>query len=73
MSQPTQAVQKTNGSFGMPLFKLALSLAALIALGFSVVMIDLPNRNYLWLAAELVVAVLLILAVIGSFKRILAR
>ena len=70
MSQPAQTVQKTNGSTGLALVKLALVSAALIALCFSLITIDVPNRNYLWIAAEIVVAALLIQAAIGSIRRI---
>ena len=71
MSQPVQTAQKTNGSTGIALVKLALILAALTALGFSLITIDVPNKNYLWIAAEIVVAGLLIQAAIGNFRRIL--
>lgn len=70
MSQPAQAVQKTNGSIGVAFLKLALILAALGALGFSLFTIDVPNKNYFWIAAELVVAVLLVQGAIGSIRRI---
>ncbi len=70
MSQPAQTVQKANGSIALPLLKLLLMVVALIALGFSMIMIDLPNKNYLWIVAEIVVAVLLVQGAIGNLRRI---
>ena len=70
MSQPAQPVQKTNGNTGGALVKLALIVAGLIALVFSLITIDVPNRNYLWIVVEIIVAGLLIQAAIGLFRRI---
>ena len=70
MGQPAQAVQKTNGSIALPVLKLLLMIVALIALGFSMISIDLPNKNYLWIVAEVVVAVLLIQGVVSNIRRI---
>ena len=72
MSQPAQTAQKANGSIAAPLFKLLLVIVALGALGFSLITIDLPNKNYLWIAAEIVVAVLLVQGGLGYLRRILA-
>ncbi len=72
MGQPAQTAQKTNGSIAVPLLKLLLIVVAFAALGFSFIVIDLPNKNYLWIVAELVVAVLLIQAFIGNAKRAFA-
>lgn len=60
MGQPAQTVQKTNGSMTLPVVKLLAMIVALVALGFSMIMIDLPNKNYLWIVAEIVIAGLLI-------------
>ena len=70
MSQPAQTVQKANGSVAVPLLKLLLIVVALIALGFSMITIDLPNKNYLWIVAEIVVAVLLIQAAVTNLRRV---
>jgi len=70
MSQPAQTVQKANGSIAVPLLKLLLIVVALGALGFSFIIIDLPNKNYLWIVAEIVVAVLLILAAVSNLRRV---
>ncbi len=71
MSQPAQPAQKANGSIAVPLLKLLLVFVAFGALGFSFIAIDLPNRNYLWIVAEIVVAVLLIQAAIGYLRKII--
>jgi len=70
MSQPAQTVQKANGSIAAPLLKLLLIVVALVALGFSLITIDLPNKNYLWIVAEIVVAVLLIQAAVTNLRRV---
>lgn len=70
MSQPAQTVQKANGSVAVPLLKLLLIVVALMALGFSMITIDLPNKNYLWIVAEIVVAVLLIQAAVTNLRRV---
>ena len=70
MGQPAQTVQKTNGSIALPVLKLLLMIVALVALGFSMIAIDVPNKNYLWIAAEIVVAVLLIQGAISNIRRI---
>jgi hypothetical protein len=69
MGQPAQTVQKANGNIA-PVLKLLLIVAALIAIGFSMIVIDLPNKNYLWIVAEIVVAVLLILAAVSNLRRV---
>ena len=69
MVQPAQTVPKANGSIALPILKLLLMIVALIALGFSMIAIDLPNKNYLWIAAEVVVAVLLIKSVVSNIRR----
>ena len=70
MSEPAQTVQKANGSVALPVLKLLLTIVALGALGFSLITIDLPNRNYLWIVGEIVVAVLLVQSAIGNVRRI---
>ena len=70
MGQPAQTVQKTNGSITLPVLKLLAMIVALVALGFSMIMIDLPNKNYLWIVAEIVIAVLLIQGAVGNLRRI---
>ncbi len=70
MSQPAQTVRKANGGIAAPLLKVLLYVAALIGVGYSMVTIDLPNQNYVWMVAEAVVAVLLIMGVIGNLKRV---
>ncbi len=70
MGQPAQTVQKTNGSMTLPVVKLLAMIVALVALGFSMIMIDLPNKNYLWIVAEIVIAGLLIQGAVGNIKRI---
>ncbi len=55
----------------MALLKVILIIAALIGIGYSVATIDLPNKNYYWIAFEVVVAVLLIPVAIGNTKRLL--
>ena len=70
MGQPAQTVQKTNGSMTLPVLKLLAMIVALVALGFSMIMIDLPNKNYLWIVAEIVIAVLLIQGAVGNLRRI---
>ncbi len=69
MAGSAQTAQKANGSLAVPLLKLLVIVVALGALGFSFVMIDLPNRNYIWIVAEIVVAVLLVQAFISNVKR----
>ena len=70
MGQSAQTAQTANGGLAIPLLKLALIAAALIALSYSMVTIDLPNKNYFWIAAEIVVAILLIQAFITNLRRI---
>jgi hypothetical protein len=70
MGQPAQTVQKPNGSIALPVLKLLLTIVALVALGFSLIVIDLPNKNYLWIVAEIVVAVLLVMGAFGNIKKI---
>ena len=70
MAGPAQTLQKANGSIAIPLLKLLLIVAAIGALGFSFVVIDLPNKNYIWIVAEIVVAVLLVMSFISNVKRI---
>ncbi len=70
MAGPAQTAQKENESIVLPILKLLLIVVALGALGFSLVMIDLPNKNYVWIAIEIVVAVLLAMAFVGKVKRI---
>ena len=70
MGQPAQTVQKTNGSIALPVLKLVLIVAALVAIGFSMIVIDLPNKNYLWIGAEVVVAVLFITSAVSYLKQI---
>jgi uncharacterized membrane protein YqjE len=70
MGQPVQTAQKANGSIAVPLLKLLLVVVALGALSFSLITIDLPNKNYLWIVAEIVVAVLLVQAAVGYLRRI---
>ncbi len=70
MGQPVQTVQKTNGSIALPVLKLLLMIVALVALSFSLIAIDLPNKNYLWMVAEIVVAVLLIQGAVSNTRRI---
>jgi len=70
MGQPAQAVQKANGSIALPVLKLLLIVAALVAIGFSMIVIDLPNKNYLWIGAEVVVAVLFIMSGVSYLKQI---
>ncbi len=69
MAGSAQTAQKANGSIAVPLLKLLVIVSALGALGFSFVMIDLPNKNYIWIVAEIVVAVLLVQAFISNAKR----
>ena len=70
MAGPAQTLQKANGSIAIPLLKLLLIVVAIGALGFSFVVIDLPNKNYIWIVAEIVVAVLLVMSFISNIKRI---
>ena len=70
MVQSAQTVQKTNGSIALPVLKLLLVVAALIAIGFSMILIDLPNKNYIWIGAEVVVAVLFIMSAVSYLKQI---
>ena len=65
-----QAAQKTNGGIVMPLLKVLLILAALAGIGFSIATIDLPNKNYYWIAFEVVVIALLIPVAVGNLKRL---
>jgi hypothetical protein len=53
----------------MALVKLLLVILAFCAIGYSVVMIDLPNGKYYWIAFEVVVALMLIPVAIDSTKR----
>ena len=69
MSQPAQPAQKASGSIG-PVIKLVLIVLALAAIGFSMIVIDIPNRNYLWIVAEAVVAVLFVMSGISYLKQI---
>ncbi len=55
----------------MAILKVLLIVGALIGIGYSVAMIDLPNKNYYWIAFEVVVAILLIPVAIGNVKRLL--
>ena len=70
MSQPAQPARKANGSVALPILKLLLIVAALIAIGFSMIAIDLPNKNYLWIGAEIVVAVLFIMSAVSYIRQI---
>lgn len=70
MSQPAQTVQKTNGSVGIAILKLVMILVALGAFGYSMATIDLPNKNYIWMAVEVLVALLLIQSAIGIIRRL---
>jgi len=45
-------------------------IVALAALSFSMITIDLPNKNYLWIVAEIVVAVLLVQRAVSNIRRI---
>lgn len=54
----------------MAILKVLLVVLALCAIGYSIVMIDLPHEKYYWIAFEVVVAILLIPVAIGGVKSI---
>lgn len=54
----------------MAILKVLLIVAALVGIAFSVVAVDLPNKNYYWIAFEIVVALLLIPVAISNLKAI---
>jgi hypothetical protein len=53
----------------MAILKVLLVVAALIGIGFSIITIDLPNKNYYWIAFEVVIGALLIPVAIDNLKR----
>jgi hypothetical protein len=63
MGQPAQTA---HGSIALPVLKLLLIVVALITLGFSMITIDVPNKNYLWIVAEIVVAALFIQSAVSN-------
>jgi len=73
MSESANAIPQKNGSIVAPLLKIALVVVALIALGYSLVTIDVPNRNYVWIVVEIAVAVLLIQSAISNLRRVFGR
>ncbi len=52
----------------MAILKVLLIVAAVAGIGYSVVAIDLPSKNYYWIAFEVVVALLLIPVAISNLK-----
>ncbi len=70
MSQSANTIEKQNGSVAVPLLKVVLVLVALAALGFSMVTIDIPNQNYVWIVVEIAVAVLLIQSGVSNLRRV---
>ncbi|MFZ1109771.1 MAG: hypothetical protein WAN43_15670 [Rhodomicrobium sp.] len=55
----------------MALLKVLLVVAFFIGIGYWIAVYDLPNRNYYWIAFEVVIAILLIPVAIGNLKRVL--
>ncbi len=74
MSETAKTIPGSNAGIMMPLLKVLLAIAAIVAIGFWLVTKELPNAgswsSYFWIVMEIVVAILLIPVVINNLKRL---